>query len=350
MSQQKKELEQLIDRYVRGIATPSEVKQVQDWFSSVELETPQPSQEDVQRLKSRIDAVVRPLPRERRLLPSWRYRSVAATLVFALIALGLFLVDQRPSVPTSSHYAMRSVVIADEVQSLHVRFNRSAKNEVFRLDDGTQVTLTPGSSLRYVEGFQRDARRVALHGKGRFDVSKDASRPFSVITGDIYTTALGTVFWVRAPKNGVKPVVHLLSGKVEITQRASGLPSAVLARLSPGDKWNKGMLIAATTVAPAPIAAETEPAEVSSETLVLTFHHTPLTEVFVALEQHFDIVFHFDQSLVSGMTFYGSYEENTAVLEDILQHIALTNELSISYDESHQHYVVSSASKQQSNH
>ena len=84
------------------------------------------------------------------------------------------------------------------------------------LDDGTQVLLSANSRLEYSKSFSADKREVKLVGEARFNVAKDAERPFIVHTRQLQTQVLGTVFDVKAyPQTPAD--VTLYEGKVEVS-------------------------------------------------------------------------------------------------------------------------------------
>ncbi len=78
------------------------------------------------------------------------------------------------------------------------------------LPDGSKVTLSYGSSVRYAKGFEK--RKVVLAGQAHFDVVK-AKNPFIVESGNVTVEVLGTQFnWMHYP--GVPDEITLLSGKI----------------------------------------------------------------------------------------------------------------------------------------
>ena len=84
------------------------------------------------------------------------------------------------------------------------------------LSDGTQVLLSANSRLEYSKSFSTDKREVKLVGEARFNVAKDAERPFIVHTRQLQTQVLGTVFDVKAyPQTSAD--VTLYEGKVEVS-------------------------------------------------------------------------------------------------------------------------------------
>lgn len=98
------------------------------------------------------------------------------------------------------------------------------------LSDGSEITLGPDSAVAI--DFT-DARRTIglLAGMAYFDVARDASRPFSVLSGDLTATALGTAFDVSNDAGFVS--VSVDHGAVEA--RAADSEFRLAERLNPGD-------------------------------------------------------------------------------------------------------------------
>jgi transmembrane sensor len=87
------------------------------------------------------------------------------------------------------------------------------------LPDGSQVTLMPGSELRWAAGeFRRD---VTLTGEAYFVVEHDARRPFTVRAGNALVRDLGTRFTVRAPDATRAAEVAVEDGIVALTDTAA---------------------------------------------------------------------------------------------------------------------------------
>mgnify|MGYP000182768330 CR=1 FL=1 len=81
------------------------------------------------------------------------------------------------------------------------------------LADGSTITLMKGSKLAYPEKFEAGIRKVKLKGEAYFEVSKDESKPFQVITEKMKVEVLGTKFNVVT---GEQPEVILTEGKVRV--------------------------------------------------------------------------------------------------------------------------------------
>ena len=85
-----------------------------------------------------------------------------------------------------------------------------------RLSDGTRIVLGANSRLTYPRSFALDTpREVCLSGEARFEVAHDADHPFWVLSGEMRTEVLGTVFDVNAYP-GSRARVILYEGHVRI--------------------------------------------------------------------------------------------------------------------------------------
>lgn len=102
------------------------------------------------------------------------------------------------------------------------------------LGDGSTVTLNTRSEISV--DLSRDYRIVRLiRGEARFNVAKDAARPFIVDTGLARVRALGTTFDVRITDAQV--AVTLLEGRVEVAPTAKGAaPPLEPVILRPGQR------------------------------------------------------------------------------------------------------------------
>ncbi|MBE9598630.1 FecR family protein [Pedobacter sp. MC2016-24] len=89
------------------------------------------------------------------------------------------------------------------------------------LSDGSLVMLNSGSKLEFPVGFRGKDRRVKLTGEAYFEVSKDPSKPFIVVSGRGSTEVLGTKFNVSNYPEDQVIKTTLLEGKVRFTDHTS---------------------------------------------------------------------------------------------------------------------------------
>lgn len=104
-----------------------------------------------------------------------------------------------------------------EEQAKYSKIYRTKVGEqaTYVLPDSTIVQLNTNSLLEVA--YTQGRRQLILsRGEGRFNVAKDASRPFSVMAGDKSFTALGTIFNVQ--RNAASDLELVVTeGKVMIT-------------------------------------------------------------------------------------------------------------------------------------
>lgn len=139
--------------------------------------------------------------------------AVAATLFLALaLGAGLFL---RPDSDGRQ--------IAERASA-----DRAATDSKVELADGSVAILMHGA--RITADMEDERREITLlGGRARFVVAHDAARPFIVRAAGSETIALGTVFEVDI--RGAQPLVHLISGVVEVRAERS----ARAVRLAAGE-------------------------------------------------------------------------------------------------------------------
>jgi transmembrane sensor len=115
-------------------------------------------------------------------------------------------------------------LVAEAKVEMRETVNNSANPLTISLEDGSRVTLDPGSKVSYPTHFS-DARRdggrreVFLSGKAFFDIAKDPSRPFFVYANELVTKVLGTSFTVRSYANEQEVSVAVKTGKVAVFSR-----------------------------------------------------------------------------------------------------------------------------------
>jgi len=101
------------------------------------------------------------------------------------------------------------------------------------LEDGTEVWLNGGSSLKYSSQFDIEVRRVFLSGEGFFKVSKSKT-PFVVTANEVDLKVLGTSFNIRSYNDEEEIETTLLTGKLMLSSNSFEDMAPVL--LAPADK------------------------------------------------------------------------------------------------------------------
>jgi transmembrane sensor len=136
-----------------------------------------------------VHAPVREL-RPPRTSPARKLRFVAAAAIAALAASIALVVLPGLLLHLNADYA-----------------TTTAEVRVLELEDGSFVHLAPRSAVDVL--YDDRGRKVRLlSGQAFFEVRRDASRPFTVDSGGIVTTVLGTKFDVRLENEGVSVAVR----------------------------------------------------------------------------------------------------------------------------------------------
>jgi transmembrane sensor len=141
--------------------------------------------------------------------------AVAAVLVIALGWNYFFAGNNAPEVITKTDN--KEEVVKPVLQR---EINTSGKEKKIQLADGSIVLLFNNSEITFEKPFVR--RNIKLIGKALFRVAKDAAKPFTVESGAIATTALGTEFTVTAFAHKKQLSVRLYEGKVVIKPTENG--------------------------------------------------------------------------------------------------------------------------------
>lgn len=159
------------------------------------------------------------------------------------------------------------------------------KTEVL-LPDGTKVILNQNSNLSYSTKFEK--RDVQLEGEAFFDVASMPDRPFTISSGEVLTTVVGTAFNIRAYPGEEEVEVAVEEGIVEVsTKLEKSKKSPVktpVQRLTPGE-----MVVYSTTEKVLSDAKEQKLNATVWKSPYLEFKETPMVEVAEILERYFNI-------------------------------------------------------------
>lgn len=204
---------------------------------------------------------------------SRRFWRVAAA-VAAIITLGTFTFYQM--FPSKNY--MEVITQAGEHQEV-------------LLPDGSKVLLNQDSKLSYRTRFSE--RNVSLEGEAFFDVASMPDRPFTITSGDVRTTVLGTAFNVRAYPDEPEVEVVVEEGLVQVEATKVNLASTPV-KLNPGEavKYDKEVQQLEET------KVEIEEATIWRESS-LEFEETPLTEVARKIERYYNIDISLDEKRYS---------------------------------------------------
>ena len=222
---------------------------------------------------------------------------------------------------------------------------------VVTLLDGSIVWLNSGTTLRCMADFGQSSRNVILDGEAFFSVAENKEMPFRVKASDIWITAIGTSFNVKAYSDENIIETTLETGEIRIDNvnndgRISTTESVIL---KPNQKAvfmkNSGNLSLSgrnqeSTVKRKEAIAKIKPVQIRIDSLVDTklttswkdsrwiFKSERLSKLVPILERRYDVTITFMDSVLIDYKFTGTLEEES--LKQVLN--ALTLAAPIKYE------------------
>lgn len=217
----------LLAKYLTGMLSPEEMKQVEEWrelsidneevFSELmklrvswkftQYNTPEHIEEALNGLNAKINS--------RR-----RFQILRSVMRYAAVIL-LFV---------SFSYVGWGYLKPDNCVTIRVEQGEDVKKIV--LADGSAVWLKEGSSLRIPEVFAENNRKLSLQGEAFFDVAKNAQFPLYVSTNYVNIRVLGTAFNVKTDEKHQNVETVLARGKVALLDKQWN----PILDMSPGEK------------------------------------------------------------------------------------------------------------------
>ena len=338
---------ELIDKYISGKASDTEQHLVEEYVKrldaneNVTLDNLQEQQikeamwQQIQlKTTQRTTAVVQMRWYQRRMLSI----AVAASITL-LIGFGIWLFTNNT--PEQRMAAARNDKRVERMPSVvRHEVNTTGKQKRFQLPDGSIIVLENKSEISYQDPFTVK-RAITLTGKAWFKVVKDKTKPFTVISGDISTTALGTEFAVTAFAKANEIIVRLYEGKVVV--KAVGKTNKRMKNdvyLIPGQELiYGGAMVKVRTfktsshAAPEGIIKEEIPYDNPSipentKSSYFMFNNQSLAQVLDDLAALYQVKIFYYKKDLKNIYFTGKYNRSDS-LEPILKRIGTLNNLKI---------------------
>jgi ferric-dicitrate binding protein FerR (iron transport regulator) len=275
----------------------------------------------------------RMIDRKRTIIRTIR-RVMAAASIIVVVGFGWKLLNIQNTKPNNNTIAVEKIN-NESTFILEKASNTSTQNEQLVMEDGSVVELAPNSSLAYYKPFVKENKRtIFLTGEALFRVAKDKTKPFTVFSGAIATTALGTSFTIKAFEKDSYIKVHLHTGKV-----------VVKASDSMNKKWEKDRFLLPNNVlmynkmnglanvnlnsTKASITKANDKSDNNFRTPNwFMFSNQSLSQVFDQLEEIYGVSITYSNKDLRNMYFIGKFDKTDSV-ESILNTIALLNNLTV---------------------
>lgn len=231
----KEDINELLDRYSKGLCSPEECKQIERYI----LKNPIVGnwQWENEQHKSRTAKVIKAglpmLQGNRSAAVRWiRWGGSVAAAIMLVIGVWFFnaekeaLSDPTYVIAEAKDYSSEKVTITlpnGEVQTLEGTLSAadlkslvkqgeggkaaevwltiqvpSRQHQEVILADGSSIWLNAGSVLRFPQAFTEEYRHVYLEGEGYFEIVHNTAKPFHVFAGKGEIEVTGTKFNVQA--------------------------------------------------------------------------------------------------------------------------------------------------------
>jgi len=201
-------------------------------------------------------------------------------------------------------------------ESIMNQFSDKGVNTV-DLPDGSRVYLNEGARIEYPAEFGHE-RSVKMNGEAFFEVMSDPVNPFTVRSGNVVISVLGTSFNVKTTKNLPDVEVFVESGKVrmalEDSQQSIILEPGELGYIKESELNRQ---------------EQTDPNYISWKTKDFKFVDTSLMEVIRELEESYHVKINTGSLDLENMKITTTYREQS--IEAILETIGAAFGLTVSH-------------------
>ena len=315
----RKAFRQLLKRYLDNSCTDEEIRIVDQWYELLDNEHAPLSNEEVTEVENRLWHKIQSvttnesfatIPLKNHKNNWWKYVAAASFIGVVILVGGIAFQNKNKSSDTPS------LVIAKVSQGFSEEVNSSGSIKKIELEDGSLVSIYPGSKLAFPKHFAPGKREVYLEGEAFFTVSKNPERPFFVYNNQIVTQVLGTSFTMQN-KNG-KIEVAVKTGKVavyengeqinlnEVEQKSNGVI------ITPNQKvtyyQQERHFVTSIVDHPAPVPTETAQPVITNH---FSYNETPLYKVLKDLEDTYKLEIVLENEKIKNCLFTGDLSDQS---------------------------------------
>lgn len=300
----------LLQKYLNGACDKEEMEQVERWSEKMLRSSPVAlGKAEARSVRSKIWKRLRASSLDEGAWWSGWGRMGMAAAVLVIVLSGMYLT--RTHYSNSALYRAfegreRSEVGLDSEVSDFITIASTGEGRAHVLEDGTRVVLEKNSRLRYPIRFGEKQRKVELIGAAFFEVKRDVTRPFLVLTDDLVTQVLGTSFKVSSYENSGSIVVSVVTGRVSVyenAQKGANQRNGVILTPNQQITFDKasGKIVAELVKEPLlvnPVAEQS-----------FVFKEVPLLDVLKAVQHAFDVEIVLESPVLESCIFTGDLND-----------------------------------------
>jgi len=277
----------LLDKYLSGNCTDSELNEVQSWYNSFEHDDDYVSTLSAQEqatlerfmflnILSRIDQPAIKKPKVQFFNNTQKWVAAAASVVIVL-GFYFYAFKESPILKKPAQVASSSQIYLE---------NSTAALIKKVLPDNSLVWLSPGASISYSTDFIQKERKISMNGECFFDVTKDPAHPFVIQSNHLITKVWGTSFRVSDVKGTKTAQVTVVTGKVSVKSTSS---SVILLP-------NQKVIYAVRTKTLNQESSKKDPTINMWERTKISFDNEQLINVLPVLNKKFNVNIHIEDS------------------------------------------------------
>ena len=309
----RKAFRQLLKRYLDNSCTEEERRIIDQWYELLDNEQMPFSNEEVteveKRLWHKIQSVTTnestaDIPFKNDKNNWWKYAVAACFIAVVILAGNLVFKNKNKSSDSTS------LIVAKVNEGFSEEINNSAHIKKIQLEDGSFVSIYPGSKLAFPKHFAPGKREVYLEGEAFFAVSKNPNRPFFVYNNQIVTQVLGTSFTVQNKNGNIEVAVK--TGRVavyengqqislnEVEQKSNGVIITLNQKVTYYQKERH--FITSIVDQPVPAPTDTTQPAIANH---FNYNETPLHKVLEDLEDTYKLEIVLEDEKIKNCLFTG---------------------------------------------
>ena len=181
-------------------------------------------------------------------------------------------------------------------KNIDEKINSSSRPVNITMEDGSIITLQPGSAIHYPSHFLNDRREIYLEGEAFFEVTKNPARPFFVYNYNVVTRVLGTSFNIKINKETRQVEVAVRTGRVEVYENKAAEKTVTAKKdngviLLPNQKviFDQDTRHFVSSIVDDPLPLTMESANKKNKVDNFVFEETPLKTVLESFEKTYGI-------------------------------------------------------------
>jgi ferric-dicitrate binding protein FerR (iron transport regulator) len=315
----RKAFRQLLKRYLDDSCSQEEKRIVDQWYELLDNGNHSLSGEEISEIENKLwnkiqsrtieqSDTIEPLGKKKN--NWWKYAMAASFIGIALVvgAFGFFTKKRESS--------NNSLIIAKVNQGFLEETNNSDTIRNVTLEDGSAVTIYPGSKLAFPKHFAIDRREVYLDGDAFFSVSKNPNRPFFVYNNQIVTQVLGTSFGIHKKNDQVE--VDVKTGRVAVYENKDQISLSEVQLKSNGVIITPNQKVTyyqqerhfVTSIVDQPIPVPKEP-DTKIAQVHFNYSETPLYKVLNDLENTYELEIVLENDKIKNCLFTGDLSGQT---------------------------------------